>query len=358
MKRVLKWGLCLLLVLILAVAGYVIYAYAAYYRVEDGLELDVNRNQEARVEADTLYKIVSYNVGFGAYSADYSFFMDGGRESRARSKEAVEENIGGALEAVASQNPQFVLFQEVDIGSTRSYQADERAMIQERMAGYGGVFAQNYDSPYLFWPLNEPHGKSRSGMLTLSAYRIGESRRRSLPVEEGLWKFLDLDRCYSVSRLPVDNGRELVLINAHLSAYTKDGSIADAQLRQLAAQMLEEYQKGNYVICGGDFNKDLLGDSSAVFGVSGEEYSWAQPFPVDSVPEGFTLVAPLDEERPVASCRNADRPYDAATAYTLTVDGFLVSDNVSVEKGSVVDTGFAWSDHNPVYLDFRLNGET
>jgi len=356
-KRVFKWGICILLVLILAAAGYVIYACAAYYRVEDELRIDVECNQESLVEADTLYKIVSYNVGFGAYSADYSFFMDGGRESRARSKEAVEENIGGALDAVESLGPQFVLFQEVDIGSTRSYQVDERSMIQERMAGYGVVFAQNYDSPYLLWPLNEPHGKSRSGMMTLSAYQIGESLRRSLPVEEGVWKFLDLDRCYSVSRLPVDNERELVLINAHLSAYTKDGSIADAQLHQLAAEMAEEYRKGNYVICGGDFNKDLLGDSSAVFGASGEEYSWAQPFPADSVPEGLGLVAPLDEERPVASCRNADRPYDADTAYTLTVDGFLVSDNVSVEKSGVADTGFAWSDHNPVYMEFRLNGK-
>ena len=35
----------------------------------------------------------SANVGFGAYSADYSFFMDGGKESRARSRQAVDENM-------------------------------------------------------------------------------------------------------------------------------------------------------------------------------------------------------------------------------------------------------------------------
>ena len=39
----------------------------------------------------------------------------------------------------------------------------------------------------------------------------------------------------------------------------------------------------------------------------------------------------------------------------LTVDGFLVSDNVTAESAAVIDTGFAWSDHNPVVMTFTLN---
>ena len=343
-----------LLVVVVAAGGYVAYAFSAYYRLEDGLALQTQNNPSQEVAAGKTYRVVSYNVGFGAYSADYSFFMDGGKESRARSEEAVKENISGAAEAVESCHPQFVLFQEVDFGSTRSYQVDERALIQERFTEYGSVFAQNYDSPYLLWPLLEPHGKSRSGLLTLSAFHIADSVRRSLPVEEGVWKFLDLDRCYSVSRLPVEGGKELVLINAHLSAYTRDGSIAALQLSQLLEQMAQEYEKGNYVICGGDFNMDLIGDSAGVFGVSGEEYTWAKPFPKDTIPQGLALVVPLEEDNPIPSCRNADQPYTPGASFTLTVDGFLISENVTVEKKAVVDTAFSWSDHNPVYLDFQL----
>ena len=40
--------------------------------------------------------------------------------------------------------------------------------------------------------------------------------------------------------------------------------------------------------------------------------------------------------------------------FVVTVDGFLVSDNVTVEDALVLDTGFKWSDHNPVYMDFIL----
>ena len=62
----------------------------------------------------------------------------------------------------------------------------------------------------------------------------------------------------------------------HLSAYTSDGKIADEQLELLLCDMQAEYEAGNYVIGGGDFNKDLLeGGSEAYFGVSTEDYTKA-----------------------------------------------------------------------------------
>ena len=84
------------------------------------------------------------------------------------------------------------------------------------------MFAQNYDSPYLFYPLIQPHGANQSGIVTLSRHPIASAARRELPVESGFMKLLDLDRCYSVSRIPT----ALVLYNLHLSAYTSDGAIA------------------------------------------------------------------------------------------------------------------------------------
>ena len=72
--------------------------------------------------------------------------------------------------------------------------------------------------------------------------------------------------------------------------------------------------------------------------------------------KGETVIlsqAPLDENAPVPSCRNADGPYHQGQ-YVLTVDGFLVSDNVTVTSSDVVDLGFAYSDHNPVEMRFVL----
>lgn len=355
MRRLWRGLLGLVLVLALTAGGYMAYALLTYYRLEDRLELTAEAEGTLpEVTAGEAHTILSYNVGFGAYSADYSFFMDGGTESRAASREAVLTNLAGAAEVLRQETPDFVLLQEVDTDSTRSFHVHEADLLHRALPAHGSVFAQNYDSPYLLWPLPEPHGKSVSGMLTLSAYDMESALRRSLPVEESLWKFLDLDRCYVVTRLPVDNGKTLCMYHVHLSAYTSDGTVATRQLELLLEDMAGEYAAGNYVVCGGDFNKDLLGDSAAVFGVAGNHAAWAQPFPEELLPEGISLAAPLDAAAPVPSCRNADQPYDPETSYVLTVDGFLVSENVTVFGAAVLDTGFAWSDHNPVEMTFFL----
>lgn len=372
-KKALRLTVCVALALLLAAGGYLAYVFLSYSRLPDNQALAVNVLYKGGILLDqsdspgspptvgAQYRIVSCNIGFGAYSDDYGFFMDGGTESRARSPEAVTENVRGAIGALADCAPDLMLIQEVDTDGTRSWHMDETLVIRDVLTShFAGKalyhdFAQNYDSPYLMYPLTQPHGANQSGILTVSAFPITSALRRSLPIETGFTKFLDLDRCYSVSRIPVSGGGELALYNLHLSAYTSDGTIAAEQLRMLLEDMQSEYEAGNWCVAGGDFNKDLLGDSSAYFGASDKEYTWAQPIPpgtFDGV--DIRLAAPLDEANPVPSCRNADGPYRAGQ-YVVTVDGFLVSPNITVGKAAVIDTGFRWSDHNPVYMDFTLS---
>ena len=358
-KKALKIALCVLLILVLAAGGYVAYVFLTYYRLEDNLPLTVEAaagGSDSGPAVGVTCRVVSYNVGFGAYSDDYSFFMDGGTKSRARSANAVRENLAGAVDEVLGLAPDFLLMEELDVDGTRSWHVDELALVREALDGryLYSTYAQNYDSPYLFWPILEPHGANKAGIAVFSKYPIASALRRSLPIEEGFMKLVDLDRCYSVQRVPVPGtGRELGMYALHLSAYTSDGAIANEQLEMLFVDMLAEYEAGNWTIAGGDFNKDLLGDGGATFGVSGPDYTWAQPIPEEIIPEGLSVIAPFDPEGPVPSCRNADRPY-GPDDFCVTVDGFIVSDNVEVAEAGVADTGFRWSDHNPVYLDFVL----
>lgn len=355
MKKTLKIILIALLVLALLAAAYIAYVFIAYYRIGDQTLAPEGSASSKSPDKGKEYRIVSYNVGFGAYESDYGFFMDGGTQSWAWSKERLDANLKKIADLLSEQAADLVLAQEVDIGSTRSYRIDERPYFSDALTGKAFVFAQNYDSPFLFYPITQPHGASRSGLMTFSAFPISSAERIELPVETGLTKLLDLDRCYAKSRVPLVGGSELVIYNFHLSAYTSDGTIAVEQLRLLIADMDGERAKGNYAIAGGDFNKDILGDSSQYFGASDIEYTWAQP-----IPEGtfdgtrVSLVAPLDKENPVPSCRNADSAYHAGQ-YVLTIDGFLVTDNVTVKEAAVIDTGFAYSDHNPVTMTFELN---
>jgi endonuclease/exonuclease/phosphatase family metal-dependent hydrolase len=264
--------------------------------------------------------------------------------------------LDGINAFLKKEDADFILVEEVDVHATRSHHIDQAYAIRKALGegGYSSSFAVNYDSPYLFFPFDEPHGKSLSGMLTMSKYAIKSSVRRSLPIENSLMKLVDLDRCYSVNRIDVEGGGELVIFTVHLSAYTSDGTVATRQLEMLLSDMQAEYEKGNYVIAGGDFNKDLLGSSAEIFGVDGSGQTWAQPIP-EELFEGkaLSLVAPFDEKKPVPSCRNADAPYHPEQ-FVLTVDGFIVSDNVEVVYADVVDLGFELSDHNPVKMIFKL----
>ena len=354
MKRIFKLIGVLLLAVVLIAGAYFAYLLISFHRIGDA-ELTPEGKGALGKASDDVYTVVSYNIGFGAYEPDYGFFMDGGTESWARSEERLDKNMKNIASFLKDQDADLYLIQEVDTDSTRTYHIDEREYLTSLLNGMSYVFAQNYDSPFLMYPITKPHGVSESGLMTFSSFDIKSAQRKELPIETGLTKFLDLDRCYSKSRVDTEDGKEFVIYDFHLSAYTSDGKIANEQLKLMLADMTEEYSRGNYCIAGGDFNKDILGDSSVYFGKADKEYTWAQPIP-EGVLEAYpyiTLVAPFDEDDPVPTCRNADGPYHEGQ-YVLTIDGFLVSDNVTVVSSEVIDTGFAYSDHNPVKMSFLL----
>ena len=354
MKKLFRTIGILLLAIILLAGAYVAYVFIDYHRLGDQTLAVSGATGESAIRTGEEYSVLSWNMGFGAYTADYDFFMDGGKQAWAKSEEALKENLQNIADFVALCDPDLCLIQEMDFDSTRTYHVDERDYLLPVLDGRMTSFAQNYDSPFLFYPLTQPHGASRSGILTASRFPMTGANRVELPIDTGVAKVVDLDRCYSVSRIPAENGKELVLYNLHLSAYTVTGTIADDQLELLLADMQSEYDKGNYVIGGGDFNKDLLGDSSKWFGVDTGGYSWSLPIKGSSFDgRDISLVAPLDEADPVPSVRNPDSAYHEGQL-VLTVDGFLVSPNVTVLSSEVADTGFAFSDHNPVRMQVVL----
>lgn len=353
-KKILIAILSALGALLLIVLGYVGYVILDYSRIPDKQDVPIDHAApDTSVQPDTSYVIVTQNLGFGAYTQDFTFFMDGGTQSRAKSRESVISCISQGAETVAGLNPDFILFQEVDLDSTRSHHTDQYAILREHFPTYSSCYAVNYDSAYLMYPFHSPHGASKSSLATFSAFDMTSTLRRSFPISTSFSKFLDLDRCYSVSRIPVDNGKELVLYNVHASAYGSDDTIRQAQMSMLFQDMNAEYQSGNYVICGGDFNHDFTGDSSQRLNGADADFGWAQPFPADMLPEGFTRCMDYAGEVLYPTCRNCDIPYEPGN-FTIIVDGFIVSDNILCEQVTNVDTAFTYSDHAPVQMTFSL----
>ncbi len=352
--------LTLIIALIVAAVCYIVYVAVQYYRIEDNLALEIDAGQtvESAMTGQN-YSIVTYNIGFGAYSPEYSFFMDSGvmedgtevtgKYSKGLSKEDVQKNTDGAVSVLKDQDADFVFVQEVDEDGDRSYHINQVEALRAALQG-DMTYAENFHTAYLLYPFNDPHGKNNAGIVTFSKVALNSSVRRSYPVDTGFAKFFDLDRCFSVNRVSVTGGKELVLVNSHMSAYDAGGIIRAEQLEMLCAFMSEEYAKGNYVIVGGDFNHELA-DSFATFPTKQKQPSWAYPLTDGDLPEHFSIAASREG---TGTCRSAEIPYTPGVNYINVLDGFIVSDNVRVNSVRNIDTGFAYSDHNPVRMEFVL----
>lgn len=362
-KKALK-SIGILFLAIIAIVGlYVAYMSIQYYRIEDNVLVEAENPSDVILTSKDEHSVITYNIGFGAYNHEFSFFMDSGEmkdgtkvagsDSKAESKEVVIKNTNNSIKFVDELDADFYLFQEVDTKSTRSHNVNQYEMLKELGSEYSLSFANNFHSAFLMYPFTDPHGSVNSGLTTMSKYKINESIRKQYPVStDFITKFTDLDRCFLLSRIPVDNGKELVLINTHMSAYDEGGIIRKEQLKVLNEALEVEYAKGNYVIVGGDFNHDIAG-TKEVFESNQKVPEWVFELNDDDLADGFTFVI-ADNYEEVATCRSTDMPYVEGENYTVVIDGFIVSDNIKSFRAENLDANFVSSDHNPVALYFIL----
>lgn len=363
MKKIVKFFLALLLAAVLVVGGYVAYMEFQYYRIEDQVVLTTDTESTEEVHYDRPYRVMTYNIGYGAYSPPFSFFMDRGivkatgEELRGKygkgiSREDVRANSEKSVEIAKDAACDFYFLQEVDTKATRSYDVNQVKLFEEGLPGYESYFANNFHSAFLAFPLHDMHGAVNSGIQTLSRYRIDSSVRRSFPVTDAfLPKFFDLDRCFTVNRLRLPDDKELVLINLHMSAYDEGGIIRREQVKMLNGILREERDKGNYIVVGGDFNHDYCNSREKFLGDK-EVPPWLQVLSDEDLTEGYSFITPSNENE-CGTCRGTETPLDPLRTAQFTIDGFLVSDNVR-GMAQIVNTRYISSDHNPVILTFTL----
>ena len=163
---------------------------------------------------------------------------------------------------------------------------------------------------------------------------------------------VNIKRCLLVTRIPIsESEKELVLVNLHLEAYD-DGEGKLAQSKQLRDFLSAEYEAGNYVVAGGDWNQ-VFPNTETVWPNTHKEL-WSPSYLDESeLVEGWRYV--WDDAVP--TCRMLNQPYDpadAANTQYYVIDGFLVSPNLIVERVETLDADFAYTDHNPVRLTLTL----
>lgn len=366
MKNVLKFSLKIIfeivVLLIFTVIIYVVYVSLDYYRIKDNKILKVENNKTSTFLFDKEYQVLTYNVGFGAYDHNFSFFLDeaytkdnkyvSGKYAKAISKKNVVNNTNKIIDILNENKSDIYLLQEIDKKANRSYFVNQVEEVKNSLKDYSSIYISNFHSAYLAYPLHDMIGKSQSGLLTLSKYNFYSNIRRSYPVtKEFFKKFFDLDRAFSVHRSKLKNNKDLVIVNSHMSAYDKGGNIRKKQLEMLKVFIKEEKDKGNYVIIGGDFNHDYANTKTLYMGDK-KIPEWVYDLTDKDLIDGYKFVIPSNKNL-YGTCRGAETPYDKDKTYQVVVDGFIVSNNIE-GSSHIINTDYIASDHQPVVLKFKL----
>jgi len=306
---------------------------------------------DAEILPDSLqFKLLIWNIGYAGLDASMDFFYDGGKQMRP-SREGVHSNLHGIQNTLAPyRDYHFILLQEVDQDSKRSYNVNQYEAIKDQFAGYTCHFGTNYDVGFVPIPVAEPMGKVESGLMTLSRECPLKVERHSFPGNYS-WpvKLFMLDRCFLLNRYQLSNQKELLIINTHNSAYD-DGSLRAQQMSYLSDFLLAEYEKGNYLIVGGDWNQTPFGfEPELPFHLfDTENLSYVEK---DYPAAGWHWA--YDQEMPTN--RRVAIPYDRSASLTTVIDYYLASPNVDLSEVKTLDLGFQFSDHQPVQVQASLS---
>lgn len=302
---------------------------------------------KSELSLDREYTVATFNIGYAALSEEEDFFMDGGDSVRPKEKALVEKNLEKIRQEIRRMDHDFIIVQEIDEKSKRSYGIDQvnALLLKDRE----GAFAYNFKAKYVPFPF-PPIGEVNSGILTMGKFKIKEAQRISLP-NPFSWpiRTVNLKRALQITRYTIkDSLKEFVLINFHLEAFDS-GEGKREQTRLLSALIQEEFEKGNYVVAGGDWNQTLL--KNWTFDDALETQWKPGDLDWDDLPQWDMGV---DEEIPTN--RSLIKAYtdNEMTLAKFFIDGFIVSPNIKIKSTQVNQMDFKYSDHEPVTMTFSL----
>lgn len=296
--------------------------------------------------------LITWNIGYAGLDESMDFFYDGGKKVRP-SIQIYQKNLNFILNQLCAFNyADFILLQEVDVFSKRSYYSNQYNLIRNFLPDYYSSFAKNYDVQYVAMPIYSPMGRVKAGIATFSKYRADKIENNyyntnfSFPL-----KLLMLDRCFMVHKYLLTNNKNLYLINSHNSAFD-GGVLSNQELNELRNFMLNCYKNGDYIIVGGDFNNNPPNFKNVKYWKS---YNKANINPInkDFLPDGWSIV--YDTLTPTN--RFLDKPFNIKTTLTTTIDFFILSPNIIPVYVQAIDMEFSHSDHNPVALQVFLKSE-
>lgn len=352
MPRFMKILFLLLLIPLAAAAlwvgGNLVYAFLS--RFTPPARQNLPANGPTTPISGNEFSILIWNLGYGALGAESDFFYDGGKTIISPEDKVRQYNTGIIQTLRSFTDLDFLLLQEVDQHSKRSWYINQSEEISAVFPSHNHTFATNYKIKYLPFPWTEPLGRITSGLQSASRFMPVECVRISLPgITDFPRKLFYLKRCMLLQRFRLPSGKDLIIINTHFEAYDK-GEVKKAQMALAKTLMNEEYKKGNYVVIGGDWNIAPPGFDVRKFEKEPED----EPLYLASNDSSYMPGWKFAFDPEVPTNRKLKSKYNPDKTYTTVIDYYLVSPNIEIVEVKGLDLKFQNSDHQPVKLKIKL----
>lgn len=291
--------------------------------------------------------VTTWNLGYAGLGAKADFIVDGGTHIRALGKSDIIAAVDEITNALSAVDSDVIVLQENAEASFLTRGVSVRRRIEARLTSYSNCFWSDFNTRLL-----PNRFQIRNGMTGFSRVEVSNCTLNELPQERGYYYGM-FRKHYAamLQRFPiVDSDANWVIINIHLAAFDSGAEVRGEQISALFDIAQQEYHKGNYVIIGGDWNLRIsLKDFP--HNTADEHLFWVFDFPREQLPTGWEFAT--DETTPTV--RTLHKPFVEAENYTMIVDGFAVSPNVTIDQVHTTDFKFKFTDHHPVSATFSTH---
>ncbi|MFI3295074.1 MAG: hypothetical protein R3Y19_03560 [Rikenellaceae bacterium] len=305
----------------------------------------IYQSEGEMIGSDTL-TILSWNIGYAGLGDNTDFFYDGG-EMVQDTPERTAENLREIISFLGEHSwVDFILLQEVDLDSKRTYHVDQFEEISAALPDYYGWMALNYKASYVPIPLFSAIGQVESGMALFSRYKPLQVVRLQYPSEFGFpTRLFNLKRCLLSSSFLSPSG-VVYINNTHNTAYDTGG------MRTKEFAFLRDYLSDKpFSLTAGDWNSNPPGYVASRGEIENEYFS---PISIEEGSLGDGVTFAYDTLTDHYTARYGYQAYDPQSTIRTVIDFVAVGSGFEVLDIRVLDLGFRNSDHNPVIFRVRV----
>ncbi|MFH0757196.1 MAG: endonuclease/exonuclease/phosphatase family protein, partial [Bacteroidota bacterium] len=235
LRNVIIWTLGSILVLVVVMTGgFFLLSILTEYQPDPIETVEVAGAPTVKVDSTTIFSIITWNIGYGGLGKEMDFFYDGGKRVRP-GKSYFDQSVSGIGNFLREHDSvDFILLQEVDRNSKRSYYMDEGDWLKTTLPGFSISYATNYDCWFVPVPVTDPMGRVKSGIASCSRFFPDEVKRYGFD-KHVPWpgRLFYMKRCFMASRYSLPDGNQLILVNIHNSAYDTGGMLRKREMEMI-----------------------------------------------------------------------------------------------------------------------------